>query len=107
MTGFDQKEIRDLLERAIAPLDPVAPPLDLLRERAVKVRRFRLSTAGGLAALAAAAVTVAVLVVPPSGSQGVNLAAAPSQASLTSYASSHGGKHVAGPVADGSRYVGA
>lgn len=73
----------------------------------MKLRRFRISVAGGLTAVAAAAITVAVVVVPASGSQGVNAAAAPTQASLSSYASSHGGKHVAGPVLDGSHYVGA
>lgn len=107
MSKFDEEEIRAHLQRAVAPLDPVAPPLDLLRERAVKLRRFRISAGGGLVAVAAAAVTVAVLVVPASGSQGIKPATAPSRDSLTSYASAHGGKHVAGPVADGSHYVGA
>ncbi|HEX3706640.1 MAG TPA: hypothetical protein VHV76_08425 [Mycobacteriales bacterium] len=107
MTEFDEKEIRDHLERAVAPIDPIAPPLDVLRARAVKLRRFRISAGGGLLAAAAAAVTVAVVVVPASGSSSVHIAAAPSLGSLTSYASSHGGKHVAGPELDGSHYVGA
>jgi hypothetical protein len=107
MTATPQKEIRELLVRAVAPIDPVAPPLDDIRERAVKLRRFRISAGGGLLAAAAAAVTVAVVVVPASGSSAAHVAAAPSQASLTSYASAHGGKHVAGPILDGSHYVGA
>ena len=109
MSTIDEQAIREQLERAVAPLDPVAPPLDLMRERAVKLRRFRISVAGGLVAAATAAVTVAVIVVPANGSQRAKIqdATAPSQASLTSYASAHGGKHVAGPVSDGSHYVGA
>jgi hypothetical protein len=107
MTRLDEAQLRAQLDRAVAPLDPVAPPLDLLRERAVKLRRFRISAAGGLLAATAAAVTVAVVVLPASGSQGIKAAAAPSRASLTSYASAHGGKDVAGPELDGTHYVGA
>jgi hypothetical protein len=103
MTDINEKEIRERLERAVAPLDPVAPPLDLLRERAVKLRRFRISAGGGLLAAAAAAVTVAVVVVPANGSQSVRTAA-PSAASLTKYAAAHGGKHVAGPIGSGPYY---
>ncbi|MGN6472843.1 MAG: hypothetical protein ACTHK4_04215 [Mycobacteriales bacterium] len=106
MTRLDEARIRDQLERAVAPLDPVAPPLDLLRERAVKLRRFRISAAGGLLAAAAAAVTVAVVVLPASGSQGVKVSSPPPRSSLTSYALAHGGKHVAGPELDGTHYVG-
>lgn len=73
----------------------------------MKLRRFRISVGGGLVAVAAAAVTVAVVVVPANGSQSVHTAAAPSAASLTRYAAAHDGKHVAGPIADGSAYVGA
>jgi hypothetical protein len=103
----NQKEIRELLERAVAPIDPVGPPLDALRARAVKLRRFRISVGGGLLAAAAAAVSVAVVVVPANGSSRVHVAATPSQASLTKYASDHGGKHVSAPVVDGNHYVGA
>ena len=73
----------------------------------MKLRRFRISAGGGLLAAAAAAVTVAVVVVPANGSQHVHVSAAPSQASLTRYASAHDGKHVAGPVVDGTHYFGA
>lgn len=107
MNPINEKEIRERLERAVAPIDPVAPPLDAIRERAVKLRRFRISAGGGLLAAAAAAVTVAVVVVPANGSQRVHAAATPSPASLSRYASAHDGKHVAGPVADGTHYVGA
>jgi hypothetical protein len=107
MNEMTEKEIRERLERAVAPIDPVAPALDVLRERAVKLRRLRISMGGGLLAAAAAAVTVAVVVVPANGSSRVHVAAAPSQASLTKYASDHGGKHASAPVVDGSHYVGA
>jgi hypothetical protein len=107
MNSNNEKEIRELLERAVAPIDPVAPPLDALRARAVKLRRFRISVGGGLLAAAAAAITVAVVVVPANGTGNVHVATAPSQASLASYASAHGGKHVAGPELDGTTYVGA
>jgi hypothetical protein len=104
MSETNEKEIRELLERAVAPIDPVCPPLDVLRARAVKLRRFRISVGGGLLAAAAAAVTVAVVVVPASGSSSVHVASAPSQASLTSYAAAQGGKHVAGPIGTGPYY---
>jgi hypothetical protein len=107
MKRLDESQLRDLFERAVAPLDPVAPPLDLLRERAVKLRRFRISAGGAVLAAAAAAVTVAVVVVPANGTQGIRVSSAPSRTSLTTYASAHGGKHVAGPVKDGTHYVGA
>jgi hypothetical protein len=107
MTRLDEAQMREVLERAVAPLDPVAPPLDLLKERAVKLRRFRISAGGGLLAAAAAAVTVAVVVLPASGAQRVKVTSPPPRSSLTSYASAHGGKHVAGPELDGSHYVGA
>jgi hypothetical protein len=107
MNEMTEKEIRERLERAVAPIDPVAPALDVLRERAVKLRRFRISVGGGLLAAAAAAVTVAVVVVPANGSSSVHVAAAPSQSSLTKYAADHGGKHASAPVVDGSHYVGA
>ncbi|HEX3898505.1 MAG TPA: hypothetical protein VHW74_04985 [Mycobacteriales bacterium] len=107
MNEMTEKEIRERLERAVAPIDPVAPALDVLRERAVKLRRFRISMGGGLLAAAAAAVTVAVVVVPANGSSNVHVAAAPSQASLTKYVADHGGKHASAPLVDGSHYVGA
>jgi hypothetical protein len=106
MNEMTEKEIRERLERAVAPIDPVAPALDDLRERAVKLRRYRISVGGGLLAAAAAAVTVAVVVVPASGSSSVHVAAAPTQSSLTKYATAHGGKHVSPPVVDGTGYVG-
>lgn len=104
MNEINEKEIRERLERAVAPLDPVAPPLDALRERAVKLRRFRISVGGGLVAVAAAAVTVAVVVVPANGSQSLHTATAPSAASLSKYAAAHDGKHVAGPIGSGPYY---
>ena len=107
MNDINEQEIRERLERAVAPIDPIAPPLDAVRARAVKLRRFRISAGGGLLAAAAAAVTLAVVVVPANGSQNVRVASAPSRTSLTSYASAHGGKHVAGPELDSSGYVGA
>jgi hypothetical protein len=107
MTTFNEQEIRERLELAVAPIDPLAPPLDVLRARAVKLRRFRISVGGGLLAAAAAAVTVAVVVVPANGSSSVQVASTPSTASLTSYAATQDGKHVTGPVLDGNQYVGA
>ncbi|HVW81939.1 MAG TPA: hypothetical protein VHB69_13460 [Mycobacteriales bacterium] len=107
MNDLTEKEIRERLERAVAPIDPAAPPLDVLRERAVKLRRFRISVGGGLLAAAAAAVSVAVVVVPANGSSSVHVSSAPSQASLMSYATAHGGTHASPPVLDGGGYVGA
>lgn len=72
----------------------------------MQLRRFRISIGGGLAAVAAAAVALVVMVVPASGSQSVQTTA-PTQQSLSAYASAHGGKHVVGPELDGSAYVGA
>jgi hypothetical protein len=107
MTKMTEQEIRERLERAVAPIDPIAPPLDALRASAVKLRRFRISVGGGLLAAAAAAVTVAVVVVPASGSSHVSVASSPTPASLNAYASAHGGKHVVGPIKDVTHYAGA
>ena len=106
MNQLDEKEIRERLDRAVAPIDPIAPPLDSLRQRAVKLRRVRVSAGGGLLAAAAAAVTAAVIVAPAHGSSTLN-AAAPSRASLTTFAAAQHGKHITGPIVDGSHYAGA
>lgn len=107
MNTIDERAIRDQLERAVAPLDPVAPPLDALRERAARRRRLHYSLGAGVAVAAAAIVAVVLVVVPGGGSSKVVVGTAPSTDSLKAYAAAHHGKHVAGPIESGSGFFGA
>jgi hypothetical protein len=114
MNTLDESEVRKQLERAVDQLEPVAPPLEMLRARAVRRRRSR-RTAGSLMVLAvagaAAAIVVAVAVLAPSGNDRLQVAAgsvatAPTHASLVRFAKAHGGKHVAGPFTGASASYG-
>lgn len=107
MNPIDEQAIRDRLERAVAPLDPVAPSLDTLRGRAVRRRRVQYSMGAAVAVAAAAIVAVVFVIVPSGGSSRVETSHAPSADSLATYAAAHHGKHVAGPIESDSGYVGA
>ncbi|HWC33744.1 MAG TPA: hypothetical protein VG650_02840 [Mycobacteriales bacterium] len=107
MNAIDERAIREQLQRAVAPLDPAAPPLEELRARAARRRRLRYSLGATVAVAAAAIVAVVLVVVPGGGSSRIQVSQAPSEESLASYAAAHHGKHVAGPLETGSGYVGA
>jgi hypothetical protein len=100
MIALSEREVRDQLASALEQLDPPPPPLDELRSRAKRrTNRFRWGSAGVLAVAAAAVVAVLVVVIPnDGGSTPVQVATAPTRASLTDYASAHGGAHVTGPL---------
>jgi hypothetical protein len=107
VNAIDEQSIRDQLQRAVAPLDPVAPPLDTLRVQGARRRRVRWTSGAGLTAAAAAIVAVVIVVLPSDGSNQVNVAKAPSAESLATYAAAQHGKHVAGPIESSSGYYGA
>jgi hypothetical protein len=108
VNAIDEQAIREQLESAVAPLDPDAPPLELLRTRAVRRRRLRYSIGAGLTAAAAAIVAVVLVVVPGDGSkQQVSVDRAPSADSLAAFAATQHGKHVAGPIESTSGFYGA
>lgn len=100
MNAVDETQVRDQLERAVNVLDPVPPPLDLLRSRAARRRRTR-RTVGGVMALAVAgavaAIVVAVVTVAPGGTGRLQVASPPTHESLVRFAKSHSGLKVAGP----------
>ncbi|HVT64666.1 MAG TPA: hypothetical protein VHD81_05910 [Mycobacteriales bacterium] len=107
MNTIDEQAVRDQLARAVAPLDPVAPPLDVLRASASRRRRIRYSVGGGLAAAAAAIAAVILVVVPGDGSKQVTIGKAPSAESLAAFAATQHGKHIAGPIESSSGFYGA
>jgi hypothetical protein len=110
MTVAYERDIRAQLERAVEIIEPVAPPLDVLRSRATKRTRAR-RTGVGVVAVAAVVVIVliAVLVLPGSGGrETLQPAKAPTRASLQSYATSHGAlKHIIGPYNASPGFYGA
>jgi hypothetical protein len=106
VNSIDERGIRDQLERAVAPLDPVAPALDVLRRRGAHRRRMHVTFGAGMATVAAA--VVALVLVPNGGSKKqVGITTRPARESLAAYAAAHHGKHVAGPVDSRSGYYGA
>jgi hypothetical protein len=107
MNPVAEQTVRDLLEQAVAPLTPIAPPLDAVRARADRRRRLRLWLGAGMAAVTAAVVAVVLVVVPGEEPHQATIAAPPSVESLTAYAAAHGGKQVAGPITTATGYYGA
>jgi hypothetical protein len=104
---IDEQAIREQLERAVAPLDPAAPPLEMLRARATRRRRLQYAIGVSVTAVTAAIVAVVLVAIPGNDSDEVMVGKAPSADSLAAYASAHDGKHVAGPIASSSGYYGA
>lgn len=106
MNAIDERAIRQQLERAVAPLDPAAPPLDTLRLRARRRRWVRLSGAG-LVTAGVAATVIAVSFARTTSDTGLLAVPPPSHESLATFAASQHGKHVVGPIDTDSGYYGA
>lgn len=107
MNAVDERSIREQLERALAPLDPAAPPLDTLRAQAARRRRFRYSIGAGLTTVAAGIVVAVLIVVPGGKPKSVVVGNGPARDSLAAFAAAQHGKHLAGPIESSSGYYGA
>jgi hypothetical protein len=105
MNSLDEAKVREQLERAVDPIDPLPPHLEMLRSRAVRRKRTRRAFGGVMilaVAGAAAAIVTAVVVAAPGGTDRLRVASGPTHHSLVSFAKAHGGLKVAGPFGGSS-----
>jgi hypothetical protein len=109
MNAIDERDIRAQLDRAVAAIEPVAPPLDGLRARAGRRRRIRQGGAGFMAVAAVAAIVLIAVVVLPGGGgkQTLKTATAPSRASFVAFADARGGLKIVGPFEESNGFYGA
>src|SRR4051794_35000910 len=93
MNVLDENEIRDQLRLAVDVIDPVAPPLSEIEQRAGRRKRTsRIAIGVGAVALAGAGALVAALIVAvlPGAKEAIAPAAVPSHRSLVDFAVGHG-----------------